>query len=427
VPDPAFRPLAVSLIRKTFILAAVCALLFSALQAGLVYRQAQQRFELALRDIARTNVPLLSVSIWDIEPEAVQRQVQMIAEREQIGYVRLAVATGQVFEAGKLALRTAGTARNFEIPHPQQMPGAIGSLAITADRGTLYREVAFGIVGVLAGYGALTLLICGLIAVMLRRELQRPMQYIADFVTALRPERLTVPLVVERPAHRRRDEIDLVAEGFKTLQQGISNHIVNLDRLVAERTAELEAALESIRQLSMTDALTGCFNRRLFNERLPQEVERAVRYQRPLSVIFSDIDFFKSINDNHGHLFGDEVLRKVALTYLGDLRTGVDWVARYGGEEFVIVLPETSLASARAIAERLRREIEAATVTCDGRALRLTASFGVAQYLTGESPQALLERADTLLFQAKAAGRNCVLPSVRAVAELSSAVEACVL
>jgi two-component system cell cycle response regulator len=138
-----------------------------------------------------------------------------------------------------------------------------------------------------------------------------------------------------------------------------------------------------------------------------------VRYQRPLSVIFSDIDCFKSINDNHGHLFGDEVLRKVALTYLGDLRTSVDWVARYGGEEFVIVLPETSLASARSIAERLRRDIEAATVRCDDRALKLTASFGVAQYLTGESPQALLERADKLLFQAKAAGRNCVLPSPR--------------
>lgn len=408
--DPAFRPLAVSLIRKTFILAAVCALLISALQAGLVYRQAQQRFELALRDIARTNVPLLSVSIWDIEPEAVQRQVQMIAEREQIGYVRLDVATGQVFEAGNQALRAAGTARNFEIPYPQRVPGSIGSLAITADRGALYREVGLSMVGVLAGYGALTLLICGLIAVLLRRELQQPMQHIADFVTALRPECLTVPLVVERPAHRRRDEIDLVAEGFKTLQQGISNHIGNLDRLVAERTVELEAALEAIRQLSITDALTGCFNRRLFNERLPQEIERAVRYQRPLSLIFSDIDYFKRINDNFGHLLGDEVLRKVAVIYLGDLRTGVDWVTRYGGEEFVIVLPETPLVHAWEIAERLRCEIEAATVMCDGRPIRLSSSFGVVQLLPGESPQALLERADRLLYQAKASGRNCVLP-----------------
>jgi len=412
VHDPDFRPLAVSLIRKTFILATVCALLISGVQAGLAYRQAQERFAQTLRDIARTGVPLLSVSIWDIEPEAVRRQVQVIAEHQQIGYVRLAVETGQVFEAGNLALRGARTSWHFEIPYPQRVSGVIGTLEIMADPGALYREVMLSIVGVLVGYGALTLLICGLIAIMLRRDLQQPMQHIADFVTALRPDRLTVPLVVERPAQRRHDEIDLVREGFKTLQQGISDHICNLDRLVAERTVQLESALESIRQLSITDPLTGCFNRRLFNERLPQEIERSVRYGRPLSVIFSDIDYFKRVNDNFGHLLGDEVLRKAATAYLSDLRTGVDWVTRYGGEEFVIVLPETALSSARATAERLRRDIEAATVMCEDRAIRLTASFGVAEYLPGETPQALLERADALLYQAKAAGRNCVLPQV---------------
>lgn len=410
MPDPVFRPLAVSLIRKTFVLATVCALLISAVQAGLDYRQAQNRFELALRDIARTSVPLLSVSIWDIEPEAVRRQLRVIAERQQIGYVRLVVGTGQVFEAGNLMLRGAETAGRFEIPYPQYVPGSIGTLEITADPGALYREVMLSIAGVLAGYVALTLLICGLIAVMLRRDLQQPMQHIADFVTALRPERLTVPLVIERSPDRLRDEIDLVVKGFKTLQEGISGHIVNLDRLVAERTVQLESALASIRQLSMTDPLTGCFNRRLFNERLPQEIERADRYQRPLSVIFSDIDHFKRINDSFGHLLGDEVLRKVAVVYLGDLRAEVDWVARYGGEEFVIVLPETQLASALATAERLRRDIEAATVSCEGVPISLTASFGVAQHLPGESPQALIERADTLMYQAKAAGRNRVLP-----------------
>jgi two-component system cell cycle response regulator len=139
--DPAFRPLAVSLIRKTFLLATACALLISAVQAGLVYRQAQERFDLALRDVARTNVPLLSVSIWDIEPEAVRRQVEMIAERKQIGYVSLAVGTGQVFEAGNLALRGAGDSRNFEIPYPQRKAGSIGTLSITADPAALYHEV----------------------------------------------------------------------------------------------------------------------------------------------------------------------------------------------------------------------------------------------------------------------------------------------
>ena len=137
------------------------------------------------------------------------------------------------------------------------------------------------------------------------------------------------------------------------LQTALHEHIHNLDDLVNERTAQLEKLLEEIRHLSVTDGLTGCYNRRALQDKLPEEIERAQRYHRPLAVVFMDIDHFKQFNDQHGHQLGDEVLRSAAKHVAGTLRQGVDWIARYGGEEFVLVLPETPLEAAIAIAHRL--------------------------------------------------------------------------
>jgi diguanylate cyclase (GGDEF)-like protein len=212
-----------------------------------------------------------------------------------------------------------------------------------------------------------------------------------------------------RAPRRTHDEIDLVVAGFGILQDGIRAHIDSLDRQVAERTRELESALESIRRLSALDGLTGCFNRATFNERAPQEIERAERYGRPLAIVFVDLDHFKRINDFCGHLAGDEVLRAAADRFRHGLRQ-VDWIARYGGEEFVIVLPEATIAQARALAHRLLAAIRAPLVLADGRVLQVTASFGLAERAPGESLAAWLDRADRHLFEAKAAGRDTVRP-----------------
>ncbi len=133
----------------------------------------------------------------------------------------------------------------------------------------------------------------------------------------------------------------------------------NTERLegeVARRTAELEQANREITELSITDSLTGCNNRHYLDLQLPREIERAGRYGRRLSVVMCDIDFFKAVNDQHGHAAGDAVLRAVG-GYLNAHRRTPDWVARFGGEEFVIVLPETILADAVDIAERARAGI----------------------------------------------------------------------
>lgn len=405
----AYRPLAHVLIRRIMLLATACALLLCAVQGVLTYRQVQQRFEATLQDIVSSNLPMLSVGIWDIEAEAVRRQLETIAAKPEIGYARLNVATGQVFEAGDAALLRQQPGRRFDIPPPRGSGEALGTLLIAVQPALLYQALTQALLAVFLGYLLLTLLICGLVAYVLRREVERPLRDMADFAGRLAPSSLTAPLQLSRPARPHHDEIDLVARGFATLQAAISRHIDTLDQQVEERTRQLDAALSDIRELSIRDGLTGCYNRALLSERLPSELERAQRYQRPLAVVFCDADHFKPVNDRFGHLAGDEVLRAIAQRLGSQLRQDIDWVVRFGGEEFVIVLPETGLAAALVTAERLRAAISTSVILADGRTVRITASLGVAAFQGGEDVESLLNRADTQLYLAKQGGRNRVM------------------
>ncbi len=407
--EPNFRSIAYSLTGTIWRLATLCALLIAVVQTAISYKNVQDEFQVELRQIGLTYVPLISSSIWDIEPHVVQWQLDNLVQRGTIGFVRLKVETGQVFVAGQQELGKGEASRRFDVPPPDRSVGMIGMLEVYANPAAFYAEWAYNVGISVLVYGFLTLMICVVVSYMLRRDLENPMRQIAQFVASLSPENLTAPLVLERKNHRGKDEIDLVVEGFRVLQQDIDRHIGNLDHLVQQRTAEVEQAMESIRRLSQIDTLTGCYNRRYFNEQFSRELERTTRYNRPLSLLFCDIDHFKLINDTYGHLGGDEVLKAVAGVFLADLRGGVDWVARYGGEEFVIVLPECNLEEAAATAERLRCKIaDGLAVPVAEHSLRVTVSLGVAQYEFGLSAAQLLEAADQELYKAKAAGRNRV-------------------
>ena len=172
---------------------------------------------------------------------------------------------------------------------------------------------------------------------------------------------------------------------------------------------------EELRTLATTDSLTQCMNRRHFMEVLTAEMARSRRYGTKLSVIMFDLDHFKSVNDTYGHLAGDAVLKDTVGTCSGLLRT-TDTIGRYGGEEFVFCLPGTDLEGAAALAERLRADIERNAVPAgDGRKIRITATFGVAEMLGEATPEALLGRADIALYRAKDEGRNRVGVSRSAV------------
>ena len=166
--------------------------------------------------------------------------------------------------------------------------------------------------------------------------------------------------------------------------------------------------LEQARRLANTDGLTGLYNHRHLQERLADEIQRAERYGRPLSVVMADLDRFKRYNDAMGHPRGDDVLISVAGT-LRKLSRATDVVARYGGEEFTLILPETPLAQARRVAERARECVEALDIVVGDGGGAITLSAGVACHTPGRSPQRLLELADEALYRAKRAGRNRVM------------------
>jgi two-component system, cell cycle response regulator len=181
-------------------------------------------------------------------------------------------------------------------------------------------------------------------------------------------------------------------------------------RRVIELERRLRQAEHAALQLSLTDALTGVFNRRHLMAELSGALLRMRRYPRPLALLMADIDRFKTINDNHGHQAGDEVLQLFAGHLKTAVREGIDWVVRYGGEEFAIVLPETDLAGAVLVAERLRAGTEALAA---GHATLpvFTASFGVTAAHAdnpGLSVESLIAAADSCLYGAKIGGRNRV-------------------
>jgi two-component system, cell cycle response regulator len=186
---------------------------------------------------------------------------------------------------------------------------------------------------------------------------------------------------------------------------------------VREFGRKVDAALEATytheeaHRLSITDGLTGLWNRRQFDIRCVEELDRAARFQEPFAVVLCDIDDFKRINDTRGHLMGDAVLVEIARRLVENTR-GVDLVARYGGEEFGLVLPRTDLEGALRVADHVRELVCATPVEVDGGVLTVTLSAGVACHpMHGTTIPALTAAADAGLYVAKGAGKNQVRPA----------------
>ena len=174
---------------------------------------------------------------------------------------------------------------------------------------------------------------------------------------------------------------------------------------ISLRNAQL---FDELRENSLRDGLTGCFNRTHAIEVIDTELRRARRSQSPMSLIMFDLDHFKDINDRYGHLCGDSVLAAVGAKMREVLR-GSDVKCRYGGEEFLVLLPETPIEGAKRVADTLRRELSELPIGWKGDVVRVTASFGVSVAMPSEvDPAALIARADAALYRAKDQGRDCV-------------------
>lgn len=235
------------------------------------------------------------------------------------------------------------------------------------------------------------------------------------------------PVVMENIRKRLNGEVDQISYIFRGVQKNgtvidIEIHssamqiggklaLISLvmdvtERIRAER--EVQVLQDRLRDESTRDALTGLYNRRYLEETLGRELILAERHGHPVSVIMSDIDYFKAVNDTYGHLGGDEVLRVFGTLMRRHARAS-DIYCRYGGEEFLLVLPQMTLDDAVDRAEQLRSAIAAAPVPYGSALIAVTASFGVATFPgDGRTIDALIGAADSALYAAKAAGRNRV-------------------
>jgi two-component system cell cycle response regulator len=237
-----------------------------------------------------------------------------------------------------------------------------------------------------------------------------------DFIAGMEEKQLEIPTVVitgkgdEMIASQviQRGAYDYLPKS-RISKKSLARIIHNTMEKFRMKT-EIKQAMEKMADLSTKDELTDLYNRRYFIEFAEREVAGAERYAQNLSLLMLDLDFFKQINDNHGHPAGDSVLKQTAHLLKKSIRQ-CDVACRYGGEEFAVIMPNTCLTDARIFCERLRKKIKKATVRYDSKKIRFTVSIGLAQFTPkiDKSIAHLIKRADNGLYAAKQQGRNCVI------------------
>ncbi|WP_075841608.1 GGDEF domain-containing protein [Clostridium perfringens] len=178
---------------------------------------------------------------------------------------------------------------------------------------------------------------------------------------------------------------------------------------IVEGTGEtdyLDLTIKTMGENLVKDYLTGVYNKRYIDQRFSKEANRNLKESIPTTVIMTDIDSFKKVNDTYGHLIGDKILRDFAKVLNNNIRENSDWIGRYGGEEFIIVLNNTNMKNGVKVAEKLRKIIEKMSFDYDEISVKITASFGVCEVSEKEDPFDTIKNADEKLYMAKMAGRN---------------------
>lgn len=221
------------------------------------------------------------------------------------------------------------------------------------------------------------------------------------YVIARNPDNSVARMVgAHRNIHTRKSSMERLEERNRSLEALVIERTLELSRV----NQQLRLQLDENRSLAERDALTRIANRYRLEQVLLQQCERAERFRLPLALVAMDIDDFKPINDRHGHAVGDQTLIQVVEGLEACVRPG-DLLARWGGDEFMLVLPDSTVETAKELAERVRRKIQEMPAV---GGTRITLSLGVVERRIGESPAALMARADQALYRSKAAGKNGV-------------------
>jgi diguanylate cyclase (GGDEF)-like protein len=270
---------------------------------------------------------------------------------------------------------------------------------VSLDRDYLLRDVnrAYILLAVIAVISAVVAFV--VIALLIAGGISRPVLHLVEVAREIASRNYDV-----RASLKSGDELEILGAAFNRMAEEIKSFTGNLEQMVALRTEQLEQKMKLVEDLSVTDPLTGAFNRSRFGGEIAAEIERFMRYQSPFALVMFDIDYFKTINDSHGHAAGDTVLMELAALARRLMRKA-DVFARWGGDEFFLLLPETDLDGAAAMAEKLRSAIETNRFTA---VPRVTCSFGVTSFTEVDDQATVLKRADDALYEAKGLGRNIV-------------------
>ncbi|EJN35272.1 MULTISPECIES: sensor domain-containing diguanylate cyclase [unclassified Pseudomonas] len=257
--------------------------------------------------------------------------------------------------------------------------------------------------------GVFAAVLFGLVAYYLALYLSRPIEQLARSAKQVQDNQPGAHFPLQHPVReiaQLGQSIDAMTQSLLGKERELQEANASLEATVAQRTADLMQANAELLSLATHDALTGVYNRRRFDEKITEYSLLSRRTGRPFALLLIDADYFKRINDTHGHAVGDEVLKQLAQLIQTSLRT-TDFVARYGGEEFAVLLPEIAQPDTpEVVAEKIRAAVADAEFASVGQ---VTVSIGVGLADPADnSPTALIKRADQQLYQAKAAGRNQV-------------------
>ncbi|MEZ4219242.1 MAG: diguanylate cyclase [Myxococcota bacterium] len=322
--------------------------------------------------------------------------------------------------AAALAEEADGRVREYEKPNGERMVGAARALerfgwtlVVEESYADAFAPATAAVRRILGLELALALALCAAGAAI-ARSISHPIRGLAEAASRISHGERDVAI----PAIANRDEVGLLARTIASMLARLAASRQEIERSHAEVAAanaqltadkrELQRANEILEQLSITDGLTKLHNHRFFQDQLVRETRRADRTGEPLALVLIDIDHFKRWNDRLGHAAGDEILRKIAGV-LSEATRSSDLLARYGGEEFALLLPNTELDGARALAEKARSLVSGTqlVVAPETEDERLTISAGVALY-RGDR-KALFTAADEALYRAKSDGRDCVV------------------
>ena len=385
------------------------ALIATSIQLFFDYRNDVSELERGLHYIEQSQLPGIADVAWNFNISSMRVQLDGIGKSSWVSGATIhygpsqsdQMTTGQVdHRAGRFFEYTLQ--RNGEV---------VGKIDIGLNLHTLYSRTYDRIAIVLSTQIVKSLVTSVSILLLTSWMITRHLTQMAAFAKSYQPGRAFTPFVLRRRQLKQPDELSVLVDGLNDAYQRIQKahdfevrHNEILIREVTLRTAELREAHEKLAKLAMTDTLTGVVNRLGLDQAFKAEMAQAEIDQRPLAVILTDIDLFKSVNDSHGHLVGDMLLQEFTAV----LRRGVratDVLGRWGGEEFLILCPQTDLEQALRLAERLRAAVQAHGFSVVGTK---TSSFGVAALRAGETTDQLMRRTDDALYRAKREGRNRV-------------------